>query len=406
MKIILVTTEFINSEGFSGGLANCIADIARSLVDNGNEVFIVTEGNIYGYEKWKGIDLYSVDTINISYGLRFINLIFPYFPKYYLINKKIREICNEKKVDIIQYPSSSALGMHRIKDVPSVIMMATYLPQFRKAYKKKWIGTISKSWKKDELQIKRALYKADAIFSPSQLVAEMVKYDTKIEVKTLKLPMYVNVESSNKICCEEKLYEKKYFLFYGTLGYLKGIDLIAKVLDRLFARYDDVYFTFMGRNLMMDYNGEKVEAIEYVRRIVEKKYNQRIIYISATDSKEKLYNIVSNSLACVLPSRFDNLPNSCIESMMLGKIVIGTRGASFEELLDDHDNGLLIDIDDENQLLEALIEVHDMPEDKRKKMEKKAIDKIRSFSPQSAYENVISFYKDTIDNYGKRRNDE
>ncbi len=46
-----------------------------------------------------------------------------------------------------------------------------------------------------------------------------------------------------------------------------------------------------------------------------------------------------------LPSRIDNLTNTCIESMALGKVVIGTQGAIFEQLIEDGVNCFLCRID-------------------------------------------------------------
>ena len=43
----------------------------------------------------------------------------------------------------------------------------------------------------------------------------------------------------------------------------------------------------------------------------------------------------------VLPSRIDNYPNTCLEAQALGKIVIGPRGSSLEEMIIDGETGFL-----------------------------------------------------------------
>jgi glycosyltransferase involved in cell wall biosynthesis len=57
----------------------------------------------------------------------------------------------------------------------------------------------------------------------------------------------------------------------------------------------------------------------------------------------------------VLPSRSDSFPNACLEAMVRGKLVEGTRGASFEQWIDDRESGLLCEIDD-RQSLQSTIE--------------------------------------------------
>ena len=43
---------------------------------------------------------------------------------------------------------------------------------------------------------------------------------------------------------------------------------------------------------------------------------------------------------CSLPSKVDNLPNTCLEAMALKRVVIGSRtAASFDQLISDGVNG-------------------------------------------------------------------
>jgi glycosyltransferase involved in cell wall biosynthesis len=64
----------------------------------------------------------------------------------------------------------------------------------------------------------------------------------------------------------------------------------------------------------------------------------------------------------VLPSLVDNLPNACLEAMALGKPVIGTSGASFEELLTDGISGFLVPPGDPRALADRIIAVWDRPD--------------------------------------------
>jgi glycosyltransferase involved in cell wall biosynthesis len=67
-----------------------------------------------------------------------------------------------------------------------------------------------------------------------------------------------------------------------------------------------------------------------------------------------LYPFIEHAEAVVLPSRIDNFPNACLEAMALGKVVVGTRGASFEQLIEDGVSGFLCEIDDRKSLLAAI----------------------------------------------------
>ena len=71
----------------------------------------------------------------------------------------------------------------------------------------------------------------------------------------------------------------------------------------------------------------------------------RVLYLGKMRHGQ-LLPVVRKALAILLPSRLDNLPSTCIEAMAEGKTVIGTRGTSFEQLIEDGENGLLCGIDD------------------------------------------------------------
>jgi glycosyltransferase involved in cell wall biosynthesis len=65
--------------------------------------------------------------------------------------------------------------------------------------------------------------------------------------------------------------------------------------------------------------------------------------------------VVADSVASVLPSLVDNLPNTVIESLLLRLPVIGTMGASIDELVVDGISGSLIPIGDQDALANALV---------------------------------------------------
>jgi glycosyltransferase involved in cell wall biosynthesis len=73
--------------------------------------------------------------------------------------------------------------------------------------------------------------------------------------------------------------------------------------------------------------------------------------------KPELYALLARAEAAVLPSLVDNLPNTVIESLLLGIPVIGTRGASIDELVRDGINGELVERGDAPALANALIRV-------------------------------------------------
>ena len=94
----------------------------------------------------------------------------------------------------------------------------------------------------------------------------------------------------------------------------------------------------------------------------------------------------------------ENFSNACIEAMYFSKVVIGTNGASFEQLIDHGVNGLLCRIADSEDLLDKMQEAVNLPKEKKRQMEflaKKRIDRLR---PEIAVRRLVRFYEKVIIN--------
>ena len=125
------------------------------------------------------------------------------------------------------------------------------------------------------------------------------------------------------------------------------------------------------------------------------KYSDRI-HIYDSMSREKLIPYIANTIACVFPSRIDNMPNTCIEAMQFKKVVIGTRGASFEQLLEDGISGLLVSIDNKEELLGAMSKVLEMTKEQRIVMGNRAYARLDYNKPRVIYTKLIDFYKGVL----------
>ena len=74
-------------------------------------------------------------------------------------------------------------------------------------------------------------------------------------------------------------------------------------------------------------------------------------------TKPELYAALRRADAAVLPSLVDNLPNTVIESLMMGIPVIGTNGASIDELVQQDVTGELVAPGDVEGLATAMVRV-------------------------------------------------
>ena len=151
---------------------------------------------------------------------------------------------------------------------------------------------------------------------------------------------------------------------------------------------------------MSDEKGEKIKAHELVKKAA-KEHSNRVLYVGCL-VREQLYPLIQNAQVCLLPSRIENLSNACIEAMAMGRIVIGTNGASFEQLIDDGVSGFLCERDNPLSYLQAVNTALNMCEEEKQKMSEKAIERIKKLEPDAVYEKYLRYYRKVIKNWNRK----
>ena len=316
-----------------------------------------------------------------------------------VLNRKTKELYKKGKIEIVQYSSLRAIPLFMSKKIPSVIRLSAHPVYCRHAQEEKFdIEEAENNLSLSEKIWMYSLKKADYIFGPSRMVGQAIERKIGKKVAIIESPLRVNINHMNPEEYNKYLEGKKYLLFFGTLNYLKGIQVIAPILDVFLDKYQEMYFTFLGKDDAISHDGQRINAREYVLKHI-KRNRERVIFIDPIYEKEKLNYIIDKSEACVLPSRMDNLPNTCIEAMALGKIVIGTNGASFEQLIDDGKNGYLCERDDPESLFKCMEKVMNMTEEEKNIMGMKAKLRTEEMSDEKIYNQLFSVYQDVVKQY-------
>lgn len=125
----------------------------------------------------------------------------------------------------------------------------------------------------------------------------------------------------------------------GDLREGKGYDTLMELAKLTSLKYDKVKFIIAGsitNNLKDLYLKSKLY-----------KLNETVKFLGYIQSIEKVMNVFDIFL---LPSKSEGFSLATIEAMSLELPVISTRCGGPEEIIDDHINGLLVDIDDYCQM--------------------------------------------------------
>lgn len=309
----------------------------------------------------------------------------------YYINKQISIDHVTTKWDIIHYPHLGALALYKPNAIPGVIRISssTALCQQMGGYGDEDI----KIRIQEALEFK-AMKKTELVFGPSKRIAKETEKHINKRVQVIETPYIAPLNVLDESIYNDKLKGKKYVLFFGSIGLIKGVNTIADVIADLLNEDKEIYYVFIGKKLSNELGGLSVWD-----KLVQNAgiYSNRVIYFDSL-KHEQLFPIIRGAILVTLPSRVDNFPNTCIEAMANGKIVIGTIGNGFEQLIEHEKNGLLIKVDDSKDLLKQILTVLKMPSQKREEMEFNAQKRIEALKPDLVLNELLNLYRSVIIN--------
>lgn len=397
MRIMIVVHEFpCDGNSFHGGIATYYQNLSIVLKRNGNDVVVITLSPQYDDSTlWNDIEVSRVKIPNSVYGLsrRIGTKTIESLACAFLSRRRIDRIAERFKPDIIQYANFKGMSFFRPGRIPSIVRMSSDNTLWREAYKEhyNYHTAYNRMISEDRFELK-AIKKADAIFAPSHLLAGITRKRTGREVKIIE-SLYLPVTENDAVFAQTDIKDKRFMLFFGALCPMKGCLAIGDILSSFFDCYPDMRFVFIGHNYhIYDNNGIKsVSTREYIEH-KNLKYSDNMFFLDNLE-KEFIVSFIKKAEACVFPSRIDNLPNTCLEAMHEKKVVIGTRGASFEQLIEDGRSGFLVEIDDRRELLDAMLRVMKMTDDEKTAMGEAAFERLSECSEQKIYEQMMDYYE-------------
>jgi glycosyltransferase involved in cell wall biosynthesis len=190
------------------------------------------------------------------------------------------------------------------------------------------------------------LRRADIVYAPSDFVAHhnSLRYARKFYVLR---PSYA-LDAPIATTLPWKLPTRYLLHFSSYLGPVKGTDILAEALSLIWKEEPEFKMVWVGRESLP-------EILEGYCQNWGK--NIKNVVMLGEIEKSELYKVVKDAEATVLPSRYDNFPNTAIESLALGVSVIGPNGASFNELVEPGINGELAEPINPTNIAEILLKV-------------------------------------------------
>jgi glycogen(starch) synthase len=190
-----------------------------------------------------------------------------------------------------------------------------------------------------------AMRRADVVYAPSHFVANHFWNVHNIKMDVVRPPAYLEIQPAAEVPFP---LPGRFLFHFGSLGNIKGSDLLARALLIAWEQAPDITMLWSGIC-------EKPSQIEAWRSLWGNHADR--VHFTGELPKPQLYAVLVRADAAVLPSQVDNLPNTVIESLLFGVPVIGSRGASIDELVEEGRTGYLVSVGDAGSLAETLVRV-------------------------------------------------
>jgi len=169
-------------------------------------------------------------------------------------------------------------------------------------------------------------HNSDAIISVSKSDLEFAKKKFKIDHD---LMFYVpNAIDVNKFKRENKL-ERKYLTFIGRLSFIKGFDIFAKLIIKLYKKDKNLEFLVVG-------TGPLQHLVRDLQKKVPLRYYDSISY-------NKMKDVYNSTILLFNTSRFEGVPTTILESLSCETPVVSVNVGGISEVIENRINGLLTD---------------------------------------------------------------
>jgi hypothetical protein len=306
------------------------------------------------------------------------------------ISRKLRQLHRKKPFAVVQYPNYSSCGVFSIPLLRAahVVRASSFEPAWNEA-----AGNIRSFDTAATERLQLLQYRLTRnVYAPSVTMQTMLAQRAGVGgVRMIRSPFYLETREWDATVYEQLLKGKRYVRFQLP----KGFHTLAQALPRFLERYPDAYAVLVGRDMETQV-GSSMAAFA---RAECRAFADRLILLENLPHPQ-LYPVIEGAQLVALPSLIDNSPNSCLEAMGLGKVVIGTHGASFEELITDGVNGFLVPPNNAAALADKLMAAWEDP--RLAEMSAAAKRRMHDFAPEQTVTSLLDYYAEILN--GRRNN--
>lgn len=372
MKILFYTNHYLRDEEMIGGVNIYLKNIVEILTNQGHFIHVI-EKNPMGFGEIH-TDFLTVLPLqfdhHVEYAkrilkrlLRFLELVFPFFDFRldtsldFLANSLsfAKQISGLSDLNVVQLSNLESIGVFLpAKRIYQIIIRAS-------SYRNYWDQANEIPFTKDTKTVqtleKIQFKKADKIIAPSKYLAAIVSEKIGKQAVKITSPLHVTFDNWDDSFVKQKnLNNTDYILYFGILSRRKGIFDLAQAMNLVWNFFPKLKIVIIGP----DYNVNGASNLEKMKAEMIMPYKDENVIYHTELRHSLLFPVIQHSRFVVLPSIYDNCPNSLLESMEIGKPIISTFDSGNDEFFPQEYKHLLATKNNPEMLANRIIELNQL----------------------------------------------
>ena len=361
MKIAFISYHYPPDTG-GGGIATYVGQAATMLQNRGNlvEVFAASHHRSGVEIEASGVRVHRIQVQNREL---FPNEITPVFAERHAL----------VQFDVLEGPDFGAEAVEAIRlvpEIPLVVKLHTpngifrqvhastlteFLPQLRAKLGgfHQWLNPRS-----IENIEKHHAYDADVIAAPSNLIAERLIQNWKLDRQKVHIFPYPYIPSPETLNIAIEQTTSQVVTFVGRLEIRKGVIDLAQAIPDILKHCPDAKFRFVGQ--VAPSPNPKQNMQEYIEKLLHP-YCHSLEFVGPVPNTQIPF-ILGSADVCIFPSLFDSFGLVCLEGMAAGRAVIGSMSSGMVEIINTEAVGRIVSPDCPRQITQFVVELLQNPE--------------------------------------------
>jgi glycosyltransferase involved in cell wall biosynthesis len=344
MRHLLICPEFPPAPG--GGIGTYAATLARLLAERGEIVHVIALATSSTPAlEFRHDDRLVIHRIRWSPQFRAPRdlLGLPFRPKPFVWEAGLlaESLVQAEQIDVVEaqeyqaplywFQVRRAMGLGPARKPPCVVHL--HSPTELLARYNGWRPRESVS---GTVRLERYTVRAaDAVMAPSRALASWASSRYQRDVAVVPYP----AAGTAPLARSRETWRSGTVCYVGRLEARKGIFEWTDAAVRAAQEFPEQRFEMVGADTSSD-------ATRSVRRELEKRIPPEVrprFRFAGAQPRGSLEPFLAAARVAVVPSRWDNYPYVCVEAMLSGLPVLGTRSAGISEMVRDGESGWLAD---------------------------------------------------------------